>query len=363
MSEEFTKISLEEVANEKIELIDERWQFQPATLTPTHWTPLTLQGLPRGVLIKIATYLNITNKACLAFTCQILCETCSKFHLPRRDRTWNKYEGPRRCIQYGNGRALEYLESPYLPRQVHFDIVAAITRSYRFDSGLYDTNSFFSTEKYTAGRAKITSNVSARLYKGSIVLKAELVLSAGKVAFASENVDKLEKMLQKSTKLENVCQHVKWAEVLPFIFRPQLPTVQKSGQSCLGKHSSQKCKISRQDLHTCLWTHSQKCWSRCDAYSRLGSDLQRLWSCNLCSTDYKISLSRKQGKSSETNSLVFTSWKNLGRCTSVYNEDWAGHMNPGLSDYQKRGTDLYDVARSFENPAKGLFDFEYYPSV
>lgn len=161
---------------------------------------------------------------------EILCETCSKFHLPRKDRTWNEYEGPRRCIQYANGRALEYLESPYLPRQVHFDIVAAITRSYRFESGLYDINYLFSTDQYTAGRAKITSNVSARLYKGTLVLKTELVLSAGKMAFASENVDKLEKVLQKSTKLENVCQHVKWAEVLPFIFRPQLPTVQKGGQ-------------------------------------------------------------------------------------------------------------------------------------
>jgi hypothetical protein len=38
-------------------------------------------------------------------------------------------------------------------------------------------------------------------------------------------------------------------------------------------------------------------------------------------------------------------------------------MNLGLPDYQKRGTELYNVARSFENPAKGLFDFEYYPSV
>lgn len=251
----------------------------------------------------------------------------------------------------------------HLPRQVHFDIVAAITRSYRFDSGLYDINCLFSSYQYTAGRAKITSNVSARLYKGSLVLKTELVLSAGKVAFASENVDKLERMLQKSTKLENVCQHVKWAEVLPFIFRPRLPTVQKSGQSCMGKHPSQECKISGQDLHTCLWTLSHKFWSRCDAYSRLRSDLQRLWSCNLCSADYKISLSRKQGKSSETNSLVFTSWKNLSRCTSIYNEDWAAHMNLGLPDYQKRGTELYNVARSFENPAKGLFDFEYYPSV
>lgn len=397
MSDKSTKISLEELVNEKIELIDEHQQFQPTTLTPTLWTPVTLQALPREVLIKIATYLNVINQACLAFTCrcthqalgralglnpgherymflrrlerdgmwpsEILCETCSKFHLPRRNRTWNEYEGPRRCIQYGNGRALEYLESPYLPRQVHFDIVAAITRSYRFDSGLYDINYLFSTDQYTAGRAKITSNVSARLYKGSLVLKTELVLSAGKMAFASENVDKLEKMLQKSTKLENVCQHVKWAEVLLFIFRPQLPTVQKSGQSCMGKHPSQECKISGQDLHTCLWTHSQRCWSRCGAYSRLGSDLQKLWSCNLCSTDYKISLLRKQGKSSETNSLVFTSWKNLSRCTSVYNEDWAAHMKLDLPDYQKRGTELYNVARSFENPAKGLFDFEYYPSV
>ncbi|WAO92404.1 Hypothetical protein NCS54_00991200 [Fusarium falciforme] len=354
MSEELAKISLEEMVNEKIELIDKYQQFQPVTLTPILWTPATLQALPREVLIKIATYLNVINQACLAFTCRHTHQVLSgalrlnpgheRYIFLRRlerggikDRTWNEYEGPRRCIQYGNGRTLEYLQSPYLPRQVHFDIVAAIIRSYRFDSELYDINYLLSTDQYTAGRAKITSNVSTRLYKGTLVLKTELVLSAGKMAFALENVAKLEKMLQKSTKLENVCQHVKWAEVLPFIFRPQLRTVQKNGQSCMGKHPSQECKISGKDLHTCLWTHSQKY--------------------------YKISLSRKQGKSSETNSLVFTSWKNLSRCTSVYNEDWTAHMNLGLPDYQKRATELYNVARSFENPAKGLFDFEYYPSV
>ncbi|KAJ4206440.1 hypothetical protein NW759_014229 [Fusarium solani] len=38
MSEEFTKISLEEIVNEKIERIDEHQQFQPAT--PTFWIPV-----------------------------------------------------------------------------------------------------------------------------------------------------------------------------------------------------------------------------------------------------------------------------------------------------------------------------------
>ncbi|RTE80169.1 hypothetical protein BHE90_005373 [Fusarium euwallaceae] len=366
MSEKITNISVEEVVNEKIEPYEHQ-MFQSTTPTQSF---SALQALPRNMLVKIATYLSSVNRACLALTCRhthqvlgralrlaayerykflrrlerdgmwpskILCGACSKFHLPRLDRNWDEHEGPRRCIQYGNGYPLQYLESPYLPRQVHYDIVAAITRSHRFNSRLYDINFLSSKDQYTAGRVKITSNVSARHYKGAIVLKTELVLSAGKLAYAWENMEKLEKMLQKSTKLENVCQHVKWTEVLPFLFRLQLPTVRKSGQSCLGNHTGKECKVSNKDLHECLWTHSQRY--------------------------YKISLVRQKGKSSEMNSVVLTSWKNLGQCTNVFDDNWTSHMKTCRSDLQHRATELYDVARSYENPAKGLFDFEYYPSL
>ncbi|KAF5552676.1 hypothetical protein FMEXI_2827 [Fusarium mexicanum] len=127
--------------------------------------PITLQNLPTELLTQIVTLLAPVDRACLAFTSswlhklfsnttklngldrwkflsrleqsymwpsEILCEICMRFHEPRKNRqTFTEKEGRRACIR-NDAPSLQRLSiSPYLSREIHFDVMAAMSRSNR----------------------------------------------------------------------------------------------------------------------------------------------------------------------------------------------------------------------------------------
>ncbi|KAF4953774.1 hypothetical protein FGADI_5767 [Fusarium gaditjirri] len=126
----------------------------------------TLRSLPTELLIQIATLLAPIDRASLAFTSswlhgifgnatklnqydrwqllirfegdniwpsEILCEICQKFHVPRKSRQrFTEKEGRRTCIRNGALYLQQYSISPYLSREIHFDVMAAISRSHHF---------------------------------------------------------------------------------------------------------------------------------------------------------------------------------------------------------------------------------------
>lgn len=128
---------------------------------------------------------------------EMLCQSCSKFHLPRGNRIWNFDEARRACILHGNEEMLKYVQSPHLPRQVYFDVVAAIARSYRFNSMIYNPCLFASSHHCSDGDADIKIEMSARLRGGHLVLKIETVLYAGIKTNAMHNVEKLNQLLHR----------------------------------------------------------------------------------------------------------------------------------------------------------------------
>ncbi|KAF5241365.1 hypothetical protein FANTH_9170 [Fusarium anthophilum] len=127
--------------------------------------PISLQSLPTELLTQIVTLLAPVDRASLAFTSswlhklfsnttklngydrwkflsrleqsymwpsEILCEICLKFHEPRKNRqTFTEKEGRRACIRNGAPSLQPLSVSPYLSREIHFDVMAAMSRSNR----------------------------------------------------------------------------------------------------------------------------------------------------------------------------------------------------------------------------------------
>lgn len=296
---------------------------------------------------------------------EILCAGCKKFHLPRKRRQWTQKEGSRDCIRNGSMFLLGYLETPYLQYQVHFDLVAAIMRSHRHNSGVYSVNLLASHQVHANERVKIVSTTSARVHQGQLLLKTETFVFCGKAAEALWNIALARKMLSSIESLWQVCQHLNWDQPWRFVFYPFFHFLHES-KGVPQYREDTGTFVSRYDqnmsaLHKCLWTHPSNCWIRCQAASRVETSLDMPWSCKGCTTDYKVSVGylEREGMSSLGKYVVFTSWKNLGEGHDVTDKRWLGHMN--LPSNGMLTTGFLDAARAFEGMAEGA-KFEYCPS-
>ncbi|KAF4460093.1 hypothetical protein FALBO_13138 [Fusarium albosuccineum] len=288
---------------------------------------------------------------------EFLCQTCRKFHPPCKGlsaMTPNEKERP--CIVQ---RAQECWPKS-VPSFVDFDLVAMVMRSSRHNSGLYGLDRLALSRYRAIGCARIFSNTSARIVDKRLILKSETYLFAGHGYDTLENVPKVWQLFQKHIELGKICQHVRWGEVLPFIFSIHAPLhgLQK-GQSFSRPNHVKTLDVSGRALQKCIWTHPGGCWARCKAGSKLKPILQGLWSCESCSTDYKISTAFGDGKSSRTKFLVLTSWKNLGRGEDAADKQWREFVNSSRVVDFCRMTALYSTASSYEQDSID----RYQPSV
>ncbi|KAK7402642.1 hypothetical protein QQX98_011622 [Neonectria punicea] len=371
-------------------------RLEPANLKPK----TTIQNIPAETLVEIATILSPVDRASFALAYRhthgiigralrldganqyqllsrlegdgvlltdILCSICRKFHPPRRNRAWTAQEGLRDCVKGGAREVLQNSDSPFLPEEVYFDLVAAILRCHRFNSKQYDVNLLGSRRLYGRGNAKIGAVVSAKVFDRHLLLKTEMFLFAGtNRASALENISQLESLLHGHRHLGNICRHNRWANIWTWMFPPHPRRVQSTNPAT--SSVVQTADLPEQDLQTCLWTHERTCWTRCDASSRLETNMTGIWSCMGCLTDYKIStlhVENAHPKAERTKILVFTSWKDLGSGESVYDPQWNGHLElpPVLRPMFPRSLRYWSLLDCFENGGQGWLAVPYIPRL
>ncbi|KAM0425762.1 hypothetical protein ACHAPT_009012 [Fusarium lateritium] len=346
--------------------------------------------LPNELVVKIGTLLDPIDRACLAYTnrwahnCMsralrlafpeakaqflarldrdgflpfdILCTKCNKFHPPRKTREWNAVEGRRKCIRDPN---LD--DSPYLPQNVFFDIVSAVSRSFRLKSGYYVVNCLADQQEYTTEGAKIKSKSWARIREGQVILKTENVLYLDRGPDLLHNVEKLHEMLMENWQLAMVCKHHSWDKIWPWILNPEIPDAEGYNYVLSRDPEKEALPLEHRDFTNCIWTHGMTCWTRCGATQWIRWHQDELWGCTSCSTDYKISVLRRPSGYSRTNAIVFTSWKNLGRGIDWSDKQWMEQIGSG-DDRDSRSTWGNSSAVLFEDDKDLSFGSIYMPN-
>lgn len=364
------------------------------------------EALPKEILVEIATILDPIDRACLAFTCkhacsvlgralklnywhdrwyflyrletqgtcpgEILCRSCHKFHLPRKHRGYSSTDASRACVNSNAKRA--QCDSPHLPRQVYFDILAAMARSFlRNRPSMYNIDLLSSKCLLADGAAQIRSRTYARYRKRSFLLKTETILYAGPRATAGAfpNVTRIGYLAAQCPDIYNICQHASWAELWPFIFQRYHPGITIRNQWCSNGPKNMLPWINHifdEDIHECLWTHERTCWTHCDASVRLDPRLRGIWGCGMCSTDYKVSTAYISHEGArDTKIVILTTWKNLGTGWDNQESTWREHMDGGsydggLDGLLGRSTPLYSAARDFEG-MEDKSSFAYEPTI
>ncbi|KAI8712310.1 hypothetical protein NCS52_01328800 [Fusarium sp. LHS14.1] len=266
----------------------------------------------------------------------ILCHVCAKFHPPRGDRWWTEAEGQRECILDGNSEVIQqgFLDSPFLPYHVYFDIVAAVCRSFRLKNGNYIVNCLADRNVYKTQGAKISSRTSARFCEGrfgegQLILKTENVLLLQPGPDLSQNVANLNDLLYENWWLTGACGHVSWDMIWPYIFNPEEenPDV-KMYNHVLSKDTTTLPVLDGWDMSSCVWEAPIGCWTwTVDVISPFAEwHCDELWTCAKCSTNFKISVVRRPSDP-RANAIVFTSWKELGKGVSLSDENWRAHMD------------------------------------
>ncbi|KAF4993514.1 hypothetical protein FGRMN_6443 [Fusarium graminum] len=115
-------------------------------------------GLPRSNynLTKIELLSHLGERG--MWPSEILCHSCEKFHTPRKGLQVAEDEVHRSCVKQGSVSYEMESFSQHLPRHIHFDLVAAVARSYqlRLEPPLYPL-SLLSSSESTLGDNVLTS--------------------------------------------------------------------------------------------------------------------------------------------------------------------------------------------------------------
>ncbi|UPK95962.1 hypothetical protein LCI18_006897 [Fusarium solani-melongenae] len=330
-------------------------------IVPRPTNPLNV--LPNELLMDIADFLDHADRACFAYTDRrayfcigralkftsstsklefltrldregflpfdILCHECTMFHPPRAYSMWNEVEGRRACICDGNSEVIQqgYLDSPFLPDNVFFDIVAAVCRSFRLKTGNYIVNCLADRQVYKTEGAKISSRTSARICEGRLILKTENVLLLQPGPDLSQKVERLNQLLYENWWLTGVCGHVSWDMIWPYIFNPEDEPNVDVYNRVLSKDTTTLPVIDGWDLGSSVWEGDITCWTVDVIYPWAEWHSDEIWTCGKCSTNFKISVVGRPPDHPRANAIVFTSWKDLGSGVSLSDESWRGHMD------------------------------------
>ncbi|KAI1039670.1 hypothetical protein LB505_008393 [Fusarium chuoi] len=362
---------------------------------------ITLQSLPTELLTEIVTLLEPVDRASLAFTSswlhglfgnttklngfdswmlvkrlersnmwpsEILCEICRKFHEPRKSReTFTEKEGRRSCIRNGAQYMQQLSISPHLSSEIHFDVMAAISRSHRIDpdTRFLGEPSVEFVARYINGNDDLFVRLQQTVHfsQRHVILKSQRILFPGRNTGRDtdkilQGTDTLHWALEWSSELGTICGHVKWIDLYPFITQPEKEFEWNQGQWSFRHSSLQEFDLPGERLQECVWTHKGDCWLTCQARARLDSALDgRIWSCGGCSTDYAVNIIRSE--SSCANYIVMTSWKDLGTCVGRNDPLWQEHMSSDVHAGHRR-EEFGTIAGQIEKLTRGARTRVYY---
>ncbi|KPM40488.1 hypothetical protein AK830_g6060 [Neonectria ditissima] len=273
------------------------------------------------------------------FKSDILCSLCRIFHPPRLCLTWNPKDARRACV--GSGQDDEVwakITSPHLPRQVHFDIVAAITRNSRHGLTQYTTQMLASTtyHHHEDGHTMISCYVSAKVVNGRLLLKIEKFLFPRVERLGTlDAVPKLKSMLIRHPDLRACCAHYKWDSIHRFVFQPNPYEPDDTRR------------------HNCLWTNGIYCWGDCCASlkqpctGKIRDFLSTLRGCPKCHTDLAMTY---KNYNDEGTILILTSWKDLGAGLHVDDASWKSHraLDP-VAETPRRRPEIGSIYRAYES--------------
>lgn len=280
----------------------------------------------------------------------ILCVLCKGFHRPRLVNEWNAEEATRACVLSGDSEMYGKTMCETFPTYVHFDLVAAITRSWRHNLGLYSPQllEFSVTFSNPKVKGSVTCRTEAKVINGSLILKTERVLFAGyKRVEALKGLPDLVQLLEKENDLGWCCLHVQWREIYPFVFE------------------SDKTDPNGFLKHHCLWSHDSTCSRRRRPRPGIcnGETNRRLgfWQCRNCHTD--VSMSYTYIEPDDVKLVTLTTWKDLGRGISIEDPVWKSHNTAADLTPREPGLEALDLYHLFEGEGGKKAPFPYQPQL
>ncbi|KAG4268200.1 hypothetical protein FPRO04_12592 [Fusarium proliferatum] len=199
--------------------------------TQNHWYALKLNRFDRS---KFLRRLELDGM----WLSEIFCEICQKFHEPRKSRDFTPREARRACVKYGDPKLEEKSFSPYL-QDIHFDIIAALSRSRRFRHKATAESDFAAQWYHLEDMVEWTTyypddpeNPRVRVeqtiyYSGEdhILIKSQGTLFTGESTGRDllgilNRARTLSRIIHDAPELWAVCPHASWTELYPFLFRP-----------------------------------------------------------------------------------------------------------------------------------------------
>ncbi|TKW52984.1 hypothetical protein CTA1_12519 [Colletotrichum tanaceti] len=203
---------------------------------------LALTSNPMLFKVGLQTLLDLNNNARLRYNLllrlekdiydmeDILCYRCQVFHPPEASLSTTTRDGRIRPCAVQQGPQDWSMSSPYLPPKLHFNMVKAVMRSYRYDLDSYNPRVLSSDALYVHEN----NEAKVRYVATPIIVDNQLLLRTVVTLLPSQSKDqarraapKLLDIINREARLSNACPHVWWSRVYPNIFEdgpPSLPT-------------------------------------------------------------------------------------------------------------------------------------------
>jgi len=271
------------------------------------------------------------------YPAMFLCSYCRSFHRPRL---------PEFMLEWGYigylppGRL--FINEDFLLRLcektnkwtwnlITYGMLASIMRSHRHGNLIYPASAL-DAEKFRGRRDKrgpwLSIDANFKIAIGHLILMTEVVLSpAVPRESAMDVVYALLGLSHDDLEVVNVCAHIRWRDIFPFLLPADPENVPSQMQSL-----------------TCFWTHPVVCDK--EECGKLGSILKARRSCNTCYTEFKAERCDLEG--SRHRALKLTSWKDLGAGTTHHSHQWTSHFHRPSRMRQPRLA-LYGIQSLFES--------------
>ncbi len=234
----------------------------------------------------------------------VLCPFCRIFHspLPKPTWAWEHWEWNMRVCEDMKLAGWGHCEGHMLlPRQVHFNTVAAVLRCARHNSTAFKASMLDSCNKIQRFQSKVHIYYDFRIADGHLLLRTEKYILPSKNA--NETLGALpvvrETMKDNPYKLDGICFHHVWTWEQPGVFdTPKCPNI-----VCIGPRNP-----------VCAWTHK-----RCICYA----SWVKIVECRFCYTDYRIRFVDLPDGGARV--CVLTTWKDFGPGESNDDPEWRSH--------------------------------------
>lgn len=327
---------------------------------PFHWPSQnikpTLERVPVELFLAIASYLTTTDRAALALASQtglsrlgraatapkdkkdqehdpddpddprwdllirlerdgvhkedILCPGCKVFHPPHLSIVPGWYfELTKPLRSCGSSCNFQAWTSPYLPAHIHFNILAAVMRSYR----LYDSHIERTFRHKPCQYPKIHCHSSVKIVNGRLLLKTEtLILPCRNLrglenasVFNNARIFRRAYILTRVRPWHKCCAHHSWKRVYDYVFDETA--------------ASDKGEL---DLFRRIWSNRRLRTGSKYQINRLGL----VKSCTRCFTDFALGITDLRLASAWRRVFIVTIWKDLGSGESPDDARWRSHL-------------------------------------